>query len=83
MTLTTPNYTLPRATLARVSYHGRLPFAAPLACDVRDADGGLHRATYVASSMLDGAVRYVVCGVECQLGRDGVLRPVVAERRAA
>lgn len=76
-------YTLPTPTLARVSYHGRLPFAAPLACLVRDADGVLHRAEIVAGSMADGAVRYVVCGVVCQLGRDGVLRPVAAERRAA
>lgn len=76
-------YTLPAPTLLRVSYHGRLPFAAPLACDVQGADGVLHRAEIVAGSMLDGAVRYVVCGVVCQLGRDGVLRPVAAERQAA
>jgi len=29
------HYILSNAALARVSYHGRLPFAAPLACDVQ------------------------------------------------
>lgn len=27
----------------RVAYHGRLPFACPGACDVRDAGGVVHR----------------------------------------
>lgn len=77
-------YTLLPPALARVDYHGRLPFAAPLACDVIDAAGVLHRAEYVPDSMLDGAARYVVAGVVCQLGRDGVLVAVAtAERRAA
>ena len=77
-------YTLPCTALARVAYHGGLPFAAPLACDVADAAGVLHRAEYVPGSMLDyGAARYVVCGVECQLGPGGVLRPVANEERRA
>lgn len=69
----------------RVAYHGRLPFACPGACDVRDAGGVVHRAEYVAGSMLEHAgARYVVEGQLCQLGRDGVLRPVAEqERRAA
>ena len=68
----------------RVAYHGALPFACPLACDVRDAAGVLHRAAYVVGSMLESAAaRYVVNGVACQLGRDGVLRPVASEQRRA
>ena len=77
-------YTLLSVSLARVAYHGRLPFAAPLACDVADADGALHRAEYVPGSMLDyGHARYVVAGVVCQLGPGGVLRPVANEERRA
>ncbi len=76
-------YTLLSVSLARVAYHGRLPFAAPLACDVADAAGVLHRAEYVPDSMIDGAARYVVCGAECQLGPGGVLRPVANEERRA
>ena len=68
----------------RVAYHGRLPFAAPLACDVRDAAGATYRAEYVAGSMIEHAgARYIVNGVVCQLGRDGVLRPVAREERRA
>lgn len=75
----------PDDALRRVAYHGALPLACPLACDVRDAAGATHRAAYVAGSMLEhGGARYVVNGVACQLGRDGVLRPVAEqERRAA
>ena len=79
-------YRLPPETLLRrVAYHGALPFTAPLACDVRDAAGALHRAEYVPGSMVEhSGARYVVGGVVCQLGRDGVLRPVAEqERRAA
>ena len=55
-------------TLRRVAYHGRLPFAAPLAADVRDAAGATHRAEYVPGSMLDHAgARYVVEGRLCEL----------------
>ncbi len=70
-------------TLRRVAYHGTLPLACPVACDVRDADGLLHRAEYVPGSMLDGAAQYVVAGVVCQLGPGGVLRPVANEERRA
>jgi len=74
----------PEALLRRVAYHGRLPFACPLACDVTDAAGVTHRASYVDGSMLDHAgARYVVEGRLCQLGRDGVLRAVVQEQRRA
>ena len=70
--------------LSRVRYHGRLPFAAPLACDVRDAAGATYRAEYVAGSMIEHAgARYVVEGALCELGRDGVLRPVASEQRRA
>ena len=71
-------------TLRRVAYHGHLPLACPLACDVTDAAGVTHRADYVDGSMLDhAAARYVVEGRLCQLGRDGVLRAVVSEERRA
>ena len=74
----------PETMLRRVSYHGRLPFAAPIAVDVRAADGATARATYVDGSMLDHAgARYVVEGRLCQLGRDGVLRVVANEERRA
>jgi len=76
-------YTLLSVSLARVVYHGRLPFTAPLACDVADADGATYRAEYVPGSMLDGAAQYVVAGVVCQLGPGGVLRPVANEERRA
>ncbi len=78
-------YRLPPETLLRrVAYHGRLPFACPLACDVRDASGATHRASYVDGSMLDHAgARYVVEGQLCQLGRNGVLRAVASEERRA
>ena len=70
--------------LRRVAYHGRLPFAAPVACEVRDASGATHRADYVPDSMLAHAgARYVVEGRLCQLGRDGVLRAVANEERRA
>lgn len=42
-----------------------------------------YRVDLAPGSMATGAVRYVVCGAECQLGRDGVLRPVVAVERQA
>ena len=78
-------YRLPaEALLRRVAYHGRLPFACPLACDVRDADGRLYRAEYVPGSMQEyPGARYVVEGQLCQLGRDGVLRAVANEERRA
>ncbi len=67
---------------SRVAYHGRLPFAAPLACDVADAAGVLHRAEYVPGSMLDyGAARYAIDGQTYELRRDGTL--AITERRAA
>ena len=70
--------------LRRVSYHGTLPFACPLAIDVRCADGAIHRATYVDGSMQDcPGARYIVNGVVCELGRDGVLVPVAQEERRA
>ena len=74
-------YTLLPPALARVAYHGRLPFAAPLACDVADAAGVLHRAEYVPDSMLDGAAQYTIDGQAYELRRDGTL--AIAERRAA
>lgn len=43
----------PEALLRRVAYHGRLPFACPLACDVTDASGATHRAEYVPDSMTE------------------------------
>lgn len=71
--------------LRRVAYRGTLPLACPIACNVRDEAGAIHRAEYVPDSMHDHrAARYVVEGQLCQLGRDGVLRPVAEqERRAA
>lgn len=76
------HYILLPAALARVAYHGRLPFAAPLACDVADADGALHRAEYVPGSMLEyGHARYTIDGQAYELRRDGTL--AIAERRAA
>ena len=74
-------YTLLPPALACVAYHGRLPFAAPLACDVIDAAGVLHRAEYVPDSMLDGAAQYAIDGQAYELRRDGTL--AIAERRAA
>lgn len=74
----------PETLLRRVSYHGGLPFACPLALDVRGEGGTVARATYVDGSMLDHAgARYVVEGRLCQLGRDGVLRVVANEERRA
>lgn len=71
-------------TLRRVSYLGALPFSCPIAAEVRDADGVLHRAEYVPGSMQEHAgARYVVEGQLCQLGRDGMLRPVAHEERRA
>ena len=74
-----------KETLRRVAYHGRLPFACPLACDVTDAAGVTHRASYVDGSMLERpGARYLIEGEVYELGRDGVLRAVAsAERRAA
>lgn len=79
-------YRIPSETLLRrVSYHGTLPFACPLAIDVRGADGATHRATYVDGSMLEyPGARYLVEGDVYELGRDGVFKPVAsAERKAA
>lgn len=74
----------PETLLRRVAYHGTLPFACPLAIDVRGADGVTHRATYVDGSMQDcPGARYVVAGEVYELGRDGVLRPVASEERRA
>ena len=70
--------------LRRVAYRGALPFACPIACDVLDEAGAIHRAEYVPGSMQEaGAARYVVEGRLCQLGRDGVLRAVANEERRA
>ncbi len=70
---------------SRVAYHGGLPFTAPLACDVTDAAGVLHRAEYVPDSMLDyGHARYTIDGQTYELQRNGVLVAVAEqERRAA
>ena len=70
--------------LRRVSYHGRLPFAAPIAIDVRAADGATARATYVEGSMqAHPGARYLIEGALYELGRDGVFRPVANEERRA
>lgn len=70
--------------LRRVSYLRTLPFACPVAVNVRDEAGATHRAEYVPGSMQEaGAARYVVEGQLCQLGRDGVLRAVANEERRA
>ena len=71
--------------LRRVSYHGGLPFAAPVAIDVRDAGGATVRATYVDGSMqAHPGARYEIAGEVYELGRDGVFKPVAsAERKAA
>ena len=65
-----------KETLRRVAYHGRLPFAAPLACDVADAAGVLHRAEYVPDSMLEyGHARYTIesdAGALVQVDSKGV-----------
>ena len=74
----------PETLLRRVAYHGRLPFACPLACDVTDASGATHRATYVDGSMLERpGARYLIAGEVYELGRDGVLRAVASEERRA
>ena len=75
----------PETMLRRVSYHGRLPFAAPLACDVADAAGVLHRAEYVPDSMLEyGHARYTIDDQTYVLQRNGELVAVAEqERRAA
>ena len=70
--------------LRRVAYRGALPFACPVAVNVRDEAGELHRAEYIPGSMQEhGGARYVVEGQLCQLGRDGVLRAVANEERRA
>ena len=77
-------YTLLSVSLARVAYHGGLPFTAPLACDVADAAGVLHRAEYVPGSMLEyGHARYTIDGQTYELQRNGELRPVANEERRA
>ena len=74
----------PETMLRRVSYHGRLPFAAPIAIDVCAADGATARATYVDGSMqAHPGARYTIDGALYELGRDGVLRPVANEERRA
>ena len=78
-------YRVPAETmLRRVSYHGGLPFACPLALDVRGEGGATVRATYVDGSMLERpGARYEIAGELHELGRDGVLRPVASEGRKA
>lgn len=78
-------YRVPAETmLRRVSYHGGLPFACPLALDVRGEGGATVRATYVDGSMLERpGARYLIEGEVYELGRDGVLRPVASEGRKA
>ena len=78
-------YRIPSETLLRrVAYHGRLPFACPLACDVRGEGGTVARATYVDGSMLERpGARYLIAGEVYELGRDGVLRAVASEERRA
>lgn len=74
----------PETLLRRVAYHGRLPFACPLACDVRGEGGTVARATYVDGSMLERpGARYLIAGEVYELGRDGVLRAVASEERRA
>lgn len=74
----------PETLLRRVSYHGRLPFACPLALDVRGEGGTVARATYVDGSMLERpGARYLIAGEVYELGRDGVLRAVASEERRA
>ena len=72
-------------SLARITYHVRLPLTAPLACDVADAAGVLHRAEYVAGSMLEyGHARYTIDDQTYELQRNGELVAVAEqERRAA
>lgn len=72
-----------KETLRRVAYHGRLPFAAPLAADVLGAAGATHRAEYVPGSMTDyPAARYVVEGRLCELRPSGELVPLANDESA-
>lgn len=72
-------------TSDRVSYHGGLALATPLAVDLRAPGGAIVRATYIEGSMAAfGRARYTIDGEAYELQRSGALERVAAqERRAA
>ncbi len=76
------DYTL---TSSRVSYHGGLAFATPLAVELRAPGGGTVRADYIEGSMAEfGRARYTIDGQIYELQRNGDLVAVASrERRAA
>jgi len=67
-----------------ILYDGALPFAAPIAVDVRADDNTTYRAEYVPGSMqMHPGARYVIQDELYELGSDGVFRPVANEERRA
>ncbi len=70
---------------SRVSYHGGLALATPLAVDLRAPGGGVVRATYIEGSMAEfGRARYTIDGATYELQPSGNLVLVTRqERRAA
>ena len=68
----------------RVSFHGGLALATPLAVDLRAPGGALVRADYIEGSMAAfGKARYWVDGETYELQRNGDLVRVVAQGRRA
>lgn len=68
----------------RVSYHGGLALATPLAVDLRAPGGGLVRATYIEGSMAEfGRARYTIDGATCELQRSGQLVLIAEQKRRA
>jgi len=68
----------------RVSYHGGLALATPLAVELRAPGGATVRADYIEGSMAAfGRARYTIDGATYELQRSGQLVPVAEQKRRA
>ena len=68
----------------RVSYHGGLALATPLAVDLRAPGGATVRAEYIEGSMAEfGRARYTIDGATYELQRNGELVLIAEQKRRA